>query len=160
MRVLSYYEETIVDGPGLRFALYFAGCRHACPGCHNKETWSPAIGENVNVEKINHFAKMINSNPYLDGVTLSGGDPFYNPEELLWFLKEFRAKVKLPILVYTGYTIEQLYADDTMKECLMFIDMVMDGRFEKDKRFPVKSFRGSWNQRLILLEKGEIVKEL
>lgn len=160
MRLINYYEETIVDGPGLRFSIYFAGCRHACPGCHNKESWSPTFGEELTPEKMDMLIKKIQSNKYLDGITLSGGDPFYNPAELLSFLKILKSKTQLPILVYTGYTIEQLLADEALNACLPYIDMVMDGRFEIEKRYPIKPFRGSWNQRLLVLENGKVIKEI
>lgn len=159
MRLLHYYEETIVDGPGLRFAFYFAGCRHACLGCHNKESWNPRAGEKITEERLTELFKLIKENPYLDGITLSGGDPLYDPEALLAFLKRLKQETQLPILLYTGYTIEQINADEMMRACLLYIDMVMDGKFEKDKRFPVKSFRGSWNQRLLYLKNGEVVNE-
>lgn len=159
MRLLHYYEETIVDGPGLRFAFYFAGCRHGCHGCHNKESWNPHAGEVMTEEKLTQLIHLINTNPYLDGITLSGGDPLYNPRELLVFLHRLKQETQLPILLYTGYTIEQINADEAMRECLLYIDMVMDGKFEKEKRFPVKSFRGSWNQRLFYLENGKVKSE-
>lgn len=160
MRLLNYYEETIVDGPGLRFAFYFAGCKHACPGCHNKESWNPCAGSELGDEEFDHLLNIINANPYLDGITLSGGDPLYEPEQLLIFLKRLKERCQLPIMLYTGYTIDQMYADKTIRKCLLYIDMVMDGRFEQDKRYPVKPFRGSWNQRLLYLKDGKIVNEL
>lgn len=160
MRLLNYYEETIVDGPGLRFAFYFAGCVHACAGCHNVESWNPCAGNVLTEEWIEDIIEKINQNPYLDGITLSGGDPFFKPKELLGFLKIIKMKTSLPILVYTGYTITQLYADDEMKKCLYYIDMIMDGKFDKAKRFPIKPFRGSWNQRLLRIENGKMVEEI
>lgn len=160
MRLLHCYEETIVDGPGLRFAFYFAGCIHACPGCHNKASWNPKNGTELDDETLNMYIRQIQDNPYLDGITLSGGDPFYAPDELLQLLRVLKNNIDLPILVYTGYTIEQLYADDIMKECLYYIDMLVDGRFEREKRYPIKPFRGSWNQRFLVLEHGDVVQEL
>lgn len=160
MHLLNYYEETIVDGPGLRFAFYFAGCRHGCIGCHNKESWLLQSGKKMTPEIFAALVEKIQKNKYLDGITLSGGDPFYNPEALLRFLQELKKHTKLPILVYTGFTIEQLFADRRMKESLQYIDMIIDGKYEADKRYPLKPFRGSWNQRMFLLSKGEIVGEI
>lgn len=160
MRLLNYYEETIVDGPGLRFAFYFSGCKHACEGCHNKESWNPRAGKPITKEYFDFLVEKINANKYLDGITLSGGDPFYQPEELLDFLQKLRNRTKLPILVYTGYTFEELQESETMRHCLLYIDMLVDGRFEQAKRYPIKPFRGSWNQRLLRLKEGKVIDEL
>lgn len=98
----------------------------------------------------------VNANPLLDGITLSGGDPFYCPPELLRFLKAFKAKSNHTIWCYTGYRYEELLEDEDRKACLPYIDVLVDGRFEIDKLDPHLKFRGSSNQRIIHLKNGQI----
>ena len=75
LRVLRVYDETIADGDGLRLSVYFAGCAHNCPGCHNPESRDPRAGAELDAAFAREIARKVNANPLLDGVTLSGGDP-------------------------------------------------------------------------------------
>ena len=77
MRIAGIVEDSIVDGPGLRMTVFVQGCPHHCPGCHNPETWDAAGGMEVEVDEI---VKKYLSNPLLDGITISGGEPFDQPE--------------------------------------------------------------------------------
>ena len=77
IRIAGVVRESIVDGPGLRFAVFTQGCGHHCPECHNPETWDFGGGYDCEIEKI---LKAMDENPLLDGITLSGGDPLYQPE--------------------------------------------------------------------------------
>lgn len=160
MRVLETYQETISDGIGVRYAIYFAGCRHRCVGCHNPESWRADRGRVLDAVYIDEIVTQIQANPLLDGITLSGGDPFYDPAELLAFLEILKKQTNLNIWCYTGYTYEQLQADPTMRACLAKINVLVDGRYEQALTDPTLYFRGSKNQRLLLLQDGKIVKEL
>ena len=78
MRVLDIVEGTSVDGPGLRTAIYFAGCLHQCPGCHNMQSWDMAGGREMTVSEIVEAVELAG----FSGVTFSGGDPLYQIDEL------------------------------------------------------------------------------
>ena len=149
LHYLYTYPETIVDGDGIRFSIYLSGCRHHCRGCHNPESWNPASGHPLTREKIEEFIEAINSNPLLDGITFSGGDPFYSPEDFLPLIKEFSERTGQNIWCYTGYTFEALLRNPRQAKLLEYIDVLVDGKFQKDLRDEELYFRGSSNQRLI-----------
>ncbi|EJX05907.1 anaerobic ribonucleoside-triphosphate reductase activating protein [gut metagenome] len=151
MNLLYTYPETIVDGEGIRYSIYLAGCCHHCPGCQNPESWNPQAGTPLTEEKISELIQEIDANPLLDGVTFSGGDPLFHPEEFLALVKRIKEATGLNIWCYTGYTLEQLEADPRRKPILEYLDVLVDGRFEAELYSPYLEFRGSSNQRIIHL---------
>lgn len=151
MNLLYTYPETIVDGEGIRYSIYLAGCSHHCPGCQNPESWNPQAGTPLTEEKISELILEIDANPLLDGVTFSGGDPLFHPEEFLALVKRIKEATGLNIWCYTGYTLEQLEADPRRKPILEYLDVLVDGRFEAELYSPYLEFRGSSNQRIIHL---------
>ena len=152
LRLLRTFKETIVDGVGLRYSIYFSGCSHACPGCHNKYSWNPNNGTELTYEILNEIANEINQNELLDGITISGGDPLFNPKDMLKVLKFLKEKTKKNIWMYTGYTLEEIKKDDLRKKCLKFVVVLVYGRFIKELYDPYIKFRGSSNQRIIKRE--------
>lgn len=152
LHYLYTYPETIVDGEGIRFSIYLTGCSHRCKGCHNPESWNPSAGFPLTETAIKTMIDQINANPLLDGITFSGGDPFYNPKEFLPVIRKFHEYTKLNIWCYTGYTYETLLADPLRRPILDYIDVLVDGKFEQALYSPYLEFRGSSNQRILKLK--------
>lgn len=151
MRVLSVLDESVVDGPGIRTVIFTAGCPHRCPGCHNPESWNPRGGEDVAIEDL---LDRIERSGW-DGVTVSGGEPFLQPEALARLVDGCKTLQK-NVWVYTGYTFEQLQAmdDEHVTRVLDRADVLVDGRFEQPLMDRSLRFRGSSNQRIIFLNKA------
>lgn len=154
MKYLDFVKETTVDGIGIRMSIYISGCKHACNGCHNPETWNFERGKEVTDEVVDNFIEIYKEDPLLNGLTISGGDPLEtgNAKDLLAVLKRFK-KEGINVWVYTGYTLEQLQKMPEQRECLKYIDVLVDGPFILDLRDVDLRFRGSRNQRVIDVEK-------
>lgn len=158
MRVVSIVEGTSVDGPGLRTAIYFSGCRHHCPGCQNPSTWDLNSGQEMTVDEIVAAIEGAENR----GVTFTGGDPLMQAG-VLAFLAGRLKESGHDIWCYTGYTFEQVNADETLRSVLPYIDVLVDGRYVEALRDTRNLlFRGSSNQRLVdvgrSLCKGEVVE--
>ena len=147
----------MVDGPGFRTSIYCAGCRHACPGCHNPQSWDFSGGHAMTTEDI---MRVIESDPYAN-VTFTGGDPMYQPEGFAELARTIRQRTTKDIWCYTGFTFETLVNNPRQRELLEQIDVLVDGPYIKDQRDETLLFRGSRNQRIInvrdSLVKGRIV---
>lgn len=153
MNILKIIPETILDGDGIRYAIYLAGCSHHCPGCHNPESHNPLVGRPLTEEYLQQIIHEINDNSLLDGITLSGGDPMYSPEELYALLVRLKQETRQEIWCYTGYTLEQLQQDSARAKLLDYIDVLVDGPFVQRLYDPQLPFRGSSNQHIIRLHK-------
>ncbi len=155
--VLDIVEDTMVDGPGFRTSIYCAGCRHACPGCHNPQSWDFSGGHPMSTEQI---MRIIEADPYAN-VTFSGGDPMYQPEGFTELARAIRQRTSKDIWCFTGFTFETLINNPRHRQLLELIDVLVDGPFIKSLRDESLLFRGSSNQRLIdvlaSLKAGKVV---
>lgn len=144
--------DSIVDGPGLRLTIFTQGCLHHCPGCHNPQTHDPEGGSWADTEDILAAAA---ENPLLDGITLSGGDPFLQPVPCL-ALAEGAHKIGLNVWTYTGYTWEALLEENDAEKLALLkeTDVLVDGPFLLAERSLELQFCGSRNQRLIDVKKS------
>jgi anaerobic ribonucleoside-triphosphate reductase activating protein len=147
-RIADYIDDSIVDGPGIRFVVFFQGCPFRCEGCHNPHTWDFAGGREVEIEDL---LEIILANPLLSGVTFSGGEPFCQPEQLNHFIDLLRRNTNLNILVYTGHTYEQLLDKNDVLINLILdkIDYLIDGPFIRELKSLGLLFMGSSNQRFL-----------
>lgn len=135
-----------VNGPGARLVIFFQGCRRGCAGCFNPETHSfEEKGLYSAREVFERFLK-----PGAEGITVSGGEPFMQPEGLLDLLREAGER-GLSTVVYTGFTVEELQGDEVRKACLPLIDVLIDGPYEEASKETTLLARGSTNQRIHLL---------
>ena len=145
MRIAGIVNDSIVDGPGLRLAIFAQGCPHHCPGCHNPESHDFAGGSDMDTEKI--IARM-DANPLLDGITLTGGEPFEQPDACRILADAAHAR-GLNVWAYSGYTFEQLCAVPEKRRLLEACDVLVDGPFLLEERSLDLRFRGSKNQRVL-----------
>lgn len=170
LRLAGVVRESIVDGPGLRFAIFCQGCPHNCPKCHNQDTHDFSGGYDCDIQKI---VNAIEENPLLSGVTFSGGEPSHQPVAFLEIAKKVKSR-GLNIWMYSGYTLEELLsrANSTisdldnpnenssqtsekneeqvaLKGLLSLIDVLVDGKFINELKDLTLPFRGSRNQRII-----------
>lgn len=151
IKIAGIVNDSIVDGPGFRFSVFCQGCPHACPGCHNPQTHDFDGGTEAETDEI--IAKF-KSNPLLDGITLTGGEPFCQSEACVALAQAAHAS-GLNVWSYSGYTFEELISGKPeWKQLLENIDVLVDGRFELDKRTLECKFRGSSNQRLIDVQRS------
>lgn len=147
LSIAGIQNDSVVDGPGFRLTVFTQGCPHKCPGCHNPQTHPFEGGSDMDTDEI---FEMIKQNPLLRGVTLSGGEPFCQPEPLAQLAKQVHGIGK-DVVCFTGYTLEQLLEKDNpfVKELLEQIDILIDGPYIEQQRNLSLLFRGSENQRLI-----------
>lgn len=145
MRILDIIDGTIVDGPGLRTSIYFAGCAHQCPGCHNRQSWPFDAGREVSVDELMAHVEENGFN-----VTLTGGDPLYQIDEILPLCKRLR-DAGYTIWCYTGFTLEEIQASPSLSRILGAVDALVEGPYVEALRDLSLRFRGSSNQRIIHL---------
>lgn len=148
VRLAGIVYESLVNGPGLRRVFFAQGCRHNCKGCFNPSTHCFKGGQLKNIDIL---VDDIKGNPLVKGVTFSGGDPFEQAEAFAYMACKIK-KLHLNIWCYTGYTFEYIFNNKINRpwqELLQNIDVLVDGKFQEDKKDERLRFRGSTNQRII-----------
>ena len=148
LRVSGIIKESIVDGPGIRLAVFAQGCNRACPGCHNPETHAPDGGYEIAASEIIEMAKQ---NPLLRGLTFSGGEPFLQARAFAGLARLARG-AGYDIVTYTGYTVEEILEqgeDSEAYELLSLSDILVDGPYIEAERTLDAPYRGSANQRVV-----------
>lgn len=144
MRVAGIVKDSIVDGEGIRNVIFLQGCKHHCKGCHNQKTWRLGGGTEMSIKDL--FTALNGSS---NAITISGGEPMLQVWELIELLVAINRN---DVWLYTGYRYEDLPKSiwETLSE---YVEVIVDGRFDINKRDTNLLFRGSSNQRLIDLRK-------
>ena len=145
LRLAGIVPESIVDGPGLRLAVFAQGCARHCPGCHNPATHDYAGGILAGVPEV---LAMLEGNPLLEGLSLSGGEPFDQPEGFAALARGARQR-GCHVMAWSGYTFEELAGDARRRELLEAVDVLVDGPFVLALRSLALPWRGSSNQRVL-----------
>ena len=159
----------IADGPGVRVSLFVSGCTHCCEGCFNSQTWDFNFGKPFTEETEEEILKAM-SPSHISGFTLLGGEPFepQNQKVIVELLRKIKkAYPDKNIWCYTGYLFDRDLLGESRARCqytdemLSMIDVLVDGEFIAEKRNLMLNFRGSSNQRIILvqqsLKEGKVV---
>jgi len=146
MNIHAVIPVSAVNGPGKRLVVFFQGCARGCSGCFNPDTHSFETRLRYSAKEV--FQRYYK--PDVEGLTVSGGEPFMQTEGLLALLAEARS-IGLSTLVYTGFTIEELRGDAARRACLPLIDVLIDGAYEQARKETTLLARGSTNQTIHLL---------
>lgn len=147
IRIAGVEPESIVDGDGIRYVIFVQGCPHHCQGCHNPETHDFDGGQDTTTAFLIHdFSK----NLLLQGITLSGGEPFCQ-EEACITLADAAHIMGLDVWCYTGYTFDEVKD----RELIRHIDVLVDGKFIESEKSLELLFRGSKNQNIISLKQSK-----
>lgn len=159
MRYHNITKDDMLNGDGLRVVLWVAGCAHGCPGCHNPITWDPEGGIPFDEEARQEIFTELDKD-YVSGITFSGGDPLHpaNVQEVTALAAQIRERYPdKTIWLYTGSSWQE--AKDL--EVMRYVDVLVDGEFEEDKKDNTLHWRGSSNQCVIdipkTLKTGEVV---
>ena len=152
MRYHNITKDDMLNGEGLRVVLWVSGCPHRCKGCHNPQTWDPESGIVFDKEAEQELFEILGRD-YISGITFSGGDPlFEGNREAIEHLAR-KVKHEFPdknIWLYTGYRWEEISALPMMQ----YIDVLVDGRFMEDLKDTKLHWKGSFNQRIIDVQKS------
>ena len=133
-----------VLGPGVRFAVWVQGCHRRCPGCTAPEAWDMEAGERISPEALAMEIALSDA----EGITISGGEPFLQAEPLARMIEAVRRKRDMGVIVYTGFTLEELRGRPDAEALLGQTDLLIDGPYIREKDDGL-SLRGSSNQRVI-----------
>lgn len=145
IRLAGVVRESLVDGPGVRYVIFAQGCAHGCKDCHNPETHDFSGGYLIEEDEL---ISDIMNRKHIKGVTLSGGDPFFQSEEFSSLAEKIKRN-NVNIMAYTGFRFEELIKKEEMMRLLKSIDILVDGPFIKEEKTLKLPYVGSKNQRVI-----------
>lgn len=145
----------VSNGPNVRVTLFVSGCTNNCPGCFNSDLKDFNYGNVWNSEIEDKFISYIKNNNIF-GVNILGGDPMVQTKDndLVNLLRRVKEETKKPIWIWSGFTYENIINDDKKRKILSYADVLVDGKFEIDKRNISLKYRGSSNQRVIDVPKS------
>ncbi len=146
-------KADIANGQGFRVSLFVSGCARNCKGCFNKEAQDPEFGKPFDDKAKQKIFKEL-EHDWCRGLSLLGGEPLSklsdNRKTVIAFAKEVKDKFpNKDIAIWSGYTLEEIQADDTMKDILKYVDVLVDGPFIEEQKDLSIPFRGSRNQRIL-----------
>lgn len=153
----------VSNGPGIRTTLFVSGCTNNCDGCFNKDLQDFNYGDKWTKETEEEFIGYV-KNPNIKGVNILGGEPMdqIQDKDLINLLKRIKEETKKSIWLWSGYLYEDIIKNEERLAILSFVDVLIDGRFEIDKRNISLKYRGSSNQRIIdvlkSFEKNKVVE--
>ncbi len=156
MNYATIKKNDIANGPGVRVSLFVSGCRHKCPGCFNSEAWDFSYGAPYTEETEKEILAALDKQHVL-GLSLLGGEPFERENRTALAALCARVRALYPektVWCYSGFTFEELYADEGARVLLSCLDVLVDGRFEMAKKDLALLFRGSSNQRILDVKKS------
>ena len=137
-------------GPGNRIAIWLAGCHRKCLGCANPELWVQKPSQQISVKKLSGLIRQTAVDRRVDGLTISGGEPFEQSDEVLDLLRSL-SDLHLNTLVFSGCKLEELQKREIAKEAMRLIDVLIDGEYIREQNDGKAALRGSLNQRINIL---------
>lgn len=157
----SIKKFDVANSPNVGCTLFVSGCTHHCKGCFNSEAQSFSYG-NEFTRDVEDLFILYAKNPNIININILGGEPFQqDTKQMASFLSRLVDEVGKPIWIWSGYTFEQIMSMPERAKLLKYVDILIDGKFELDKRDITLRFRGSSNQRVIdikeTLRRGEII---
>ena len=162
MRYASIESFDICNGEGVGVSLFVQGCNFRCHGCFNSNAWDFNGGKEWTKEVEEEFMKLIDR-PYINRVSILGGEPLAAPYQVYRLTERIRQRYgdRKNIWIYSGYTWDEIVSSCEKTKAIINANVLVDGRFEEDKKDLSLKFRGSSNQRLIdvkkSFEKGDVV---
>ena len=168
MNYASIKRMDVANGPGVRMSVFVSGCRHYCKNCFNQEAWDFEYGEPFTENEIEEIVDYVRGD-YIAGLTLLGGEPLEpeNQRGLLPLLRRMREICpKKSVWCYTGYDFERdvlggmMSEVEEMREFLSYIDVLVDGEYVEELHKPSLRFKGSSNQRIIMVQESLREKEV
>ena len=157
LRVGQFVPSSGVNGPGRRAVIWVQGCTLDCPGCFNPSFQPLRGGWNISCSDL--FRRLVSLQDEIEGITLSGGEPLQQPEPLLALLGRIRQESTLSVLLFSGFTRQEIERQRPAKECLAYVDVLIAGRYESSQHL-ARGLRGSANQEIYFLSDRYTISDL